>query len=159
MLDGTRVTIKNEAVQQSLSAHAEGRRRWPESKRLVTVRQEIAFRLRHQDFFGLSTENAAEVLGIDEREIRYLNERMKEVAPQVFPILPPRTAEIYRLFVENSMTVAEIAEELEISPVTVYGLVRKLYDERTSIGLYFRSNAGRRLSYQPWMDNHIRHKF
>ncbi len=144
--------------RQIEEANEEGFKRYG-SERQVTFKQEAAYRLCHQDFFGLNTKDAAEVMGITRQSLWELLDRVQEIAPQLFPVLPPRMARTYHLFMEG-YTACEIAALLEIKTVRyVRRVLHWLWVRREKTGVYFRSDAGRRISYQPWMDTHVKEQF
>lgn len=130
-----------------------------DAMRVITPEEEVVLRLRHHDHHGLSAKDTEQVCGLSPSVQANRLARIRGVAPQMFPILRPRTARAYRLFTESNLTCREIAEELGVTPRAVQAVLRRLYDRRAVSGLWFRSNAGRRLSYEPWMDKYTRMKF
>jgi len=82
------------------------------TKRLITKKQEKAYHLCHQDFEGLSTEEAAERLGISVRAVNRTLERLEKIAPQLFPILKRESAEAWGLWYEGGLSCLEIAERM-----------------------------------------------
>jgi hypothetical protein len=159
MFELTKAAIRQLLAEQVAQLETEGRERYGGTPRLISTQQEAAYRLCHQDYFGLKRIDAAEVLGID---IRRLNEVLAEVrlnAPQLFPVLPPKAARIYSLFVHDNMTVAEIAEEMGTGVRTVQTVLRALYDNRERTGLYFKTGSLRHISYVPYMDKYLREKW
>jgi predicted transcriptional regulator len=95
---------------------------------------------------------------ISPSRVNRLLDRVKQVAPQLFPILAPRIAKMYELFMEN-YTCREIAETLGVTPRAVQYAIKELFRTRREVGLYFRSNSERRLSYRTYMDEWIKEKF
>lgn len=159
MHDLTKAAILELALEQIAAADEEGTERYGSDSRIVTQAQELAFRLCHQDHFGLSKTDAAEIMGISIRCLYELLAEMRLNAPQVFPILPPKIARVYRMFVQDHMTVNEIAEETGTGPRNIQMMLRTLYDDRTRTGLYFPEGETRRLSYCGWMDSYVKEKF
>lgn len=105
------------------------------TKRLITKKQEKAYRLCHHDFEGLSAEEAAERLGISVRAINRTLERLEKIAPQLFPILSVRQAEMWARFYHGGQTCEVIAEELEETVEAVIEVLQRVkkrigYDER-----------------------------
>jgi hypothetical protein len=126
-----------------------------DSPRLVTREQEIAYRLCHQDHFGLTRHTAASLMGVTVKRLNALLANMRLNTPQLFPVLPPKASHIYQMFVQDGMTMAEIADELDITIHYIRFVLQVLYDSRKQSGLYFKSDARRRLSYMPWMDKYV----
>jgi len=164
----TVVAMRRMVWEQVEACHNEGMRRYSNRddedapmlpERFVTQKQEIAYRLCHHDFFGLSTEDAAEVMNVDPRTVREHLDKLKEVAPQLFPILPRRSAKVHFLFTVENMTEREIADTLDISTRTVGNLLYRMFKNREQTGLYFRAGSARRISYNPWMDPHVNRSF
>jgi predicted DNA-binding protein YlxM (UPF0122 family) len=133
--------------------------RYGRQPRLITQKQEAVYRLCHHDFFGLSQEEAAEVLDVDQRTISDRLSRMKEIAPQLFPVLSKNVAAIYNRFVTDNMSVREVADDLCLSPRYCWRVLRNLWENREETGLYFRLGTGTRLHYRPWMDEHVKSSF
>ena len=158
MLEPTRQAIRTLVQEQISEADAEGQARYG-GGRQVTPRQEMAYRLCHHEFFGLSPGDAAETMGTTLNAVRCLLSEVRCIAPQLFPVLRPKTAKIYEMFAHDGYTVSEIACELEIRPKTVYRVLRRMYSGRGHNGLHFRSDSSRRLRYCEWMDSHVRTKW
>lgn len=158
ILPETKRAIKEMVCEQIEEANREGLIRYG-TERQITFKQEMAYRLCHQDFFGLSTEEAAEIMGIDRQQVWALLNRLRDQATQLFPILPKRTAKVYTLFMQG-YTPREIAEELEIVTVDyVQRVLHALWEDRERTGVYFRSGAGRQINYQPSMDAFVKETF
>lgn len=124
-------------------------------KRLITKKQEIALRSCHQDFDGLSQEEAAIRMGISPRALGKLLARVKKILPQYFPILTKHEAKIYHYYMVEGWEIDEIAEYTKLSPNAIYKALQRARDK----GMYFTETKGRVLSYDPSMDTHIKHKF
>ena len=157
LLEETKRAIREMVCEQIEEANREGLIRYG-TDRHVTFKQEMAYRLCHQDFFGLSTEDTSEVMGLTPREVERLLKRLREQAGQLFPILTPRTAKIHAMFLDG-YTVSEIADYLNIYASRVWKVLRYLHEHREQTGIYFRSDAGRRISYQPSMDASVKEIF
>jgi len=143
--------------EQAEAANREGLIRY-RTGRYITFKQEIAYRLCHQDFFGLGTDDAADVMGIERQSLWELLNRVKIVAPQLFPILEPRMAKMYTMFLDG-YTVFEIADCLNINTSAVWKVLKHLHSNRKQTGIYFRSDAGKRIGYQPSLDETVREVF
>ena len=124
-------------------------------KRLITHRQEQIYRMRHHDFAGLTTKQAAAMLGITTHTIARHMWEMQKIAPQLFPILTKRQADIYHMFVNVGLEQEVIAGTLGISKSCVGVLIHRLRNK----GMY----VPRKLHYVWYMprahDHQIRQKF
>ena len=151
------LTETREALRSTLGDQLDGlefvaRLRYgDDAVRFITVQQEAAYRLCHQDFFGLAVADAAEILGTSVSKVRLLLAGVKAVAPQLFPILSPKAAKVYSLFMDN-FTSGEIAEEIGCSVRSVQSTLRKLRHKAEEIGLYFPVRVEQRTSFGPWME-------
>ena len=79
------------------------------TKRNITKDQEDVFRLRHHDHEGLTEEEAADELGISPRAVRGRLTRMQKVAPQLFPILSRKNAELWEMWHRGGISCRAIA--------------------------------------------------
>jgi CRP-like cAMP-binding protein len=154
LLELVKRAIRETVRQQAVRAHVEGTRRYRTSRR-IDPQHETTFRLCHHDFCGLNQADAAEVSGLSQQTVSRVLTELRQQAPQLFPILSPRTARMYAMF-QDGNTCQEIAEALDVTPRAVQKAMHRLMDEGQ---LYFRSGARRRLSYRPWQDEYIREKF
>ena len=77
--------------------------------RKITKKQEQVYRLVHPSFGGLSYTQTAVKMRITEDAVYKLLARMKEVAPQLFPILSLEHAEIWNLWQDAGLTCRDIA--------------------------------------------------
>ena len=157
MLDLTKRAFREIVREQIVRAHVEGTRRYGVSRR-ITPSQEMAYRLCHHDFCGLSQANAAEVLETSQSTISRLLAEIEREAPQLFPILSPRVAKMYEMFMEG-YTCKEIAGFIDVSPRAVQKAIRGLYRDRNRLGLWFQTSSQRRLVYAPWMDEVVKERF
>ena len=158
MLEETKLAISRMVEDAIRETHRTGVMRYG-NERQITQEQEMAYRLCHHDFFGLSNGDAADIMGTTPHAVDCLLNRLRAVAPQLFPILRPFTARVYRLFVHDSMTIREIADEMCVGVLSVRTVLKRLHRDRKRTGLYFPSGTSRRLSYCNWMDPHIRTAF
>ena len=159
MLNQTRDSIAEMVWSQVRKCRRAGRREFPDDLPRFSPEQEAAYRLCHQDFFGLSRDDAADILGSTPRGVNYMLSVVKKEAPQLFPILPQRSAKVHFLFTVENMIPTEIANHLGISVKTVNNILWGLYSMRKETGLYFRAGSRRRITYEPWMDIHIKQEF
>jgi hypothetical protein len=157
MIEETMRTIREMVTTQIEEADREGLIRYG-TERQVTFKQETAYRLCHQDFFGLSTTDAAEVMECSQRDVNYCLQRLREIAPQLFPILTPSMAKMYVLFMEGN-TNEEIADCLNVSTRHVRRVLKFLHDHKEQTGMYFRSDAGRRIAYNVCMDGYVKERW
>ena len=94
--------------------------------RHITHRQEQIYRLRHHDFAGLTTKQVAGMLGIWPQSVTRHMKEMQKVAPQLFPILTKRQADIYHMFVNAGLEQKVIAGILGISKSCVGVLIHRM---------------------------------
>ena len=154
MQEVTKRAFRELVSRQASRAHVTGMRRYGTSRQ-INPRQELAYRLCHHDFCGLRQQDAAEVMNMPHQTISRTLAELKKSAPQLFPILAPRIAKMYSLFMEGH-TCMEIADILGVTPRAVQKAIKELI---RSGQLYFRSGSMRRLSYAPWQDEYIKEKF
>lgn len=88
-------------------------------ERLLTKKEEEIFRLCHHDFTGLSTKEAAKILGVSPRTIIYHLRNIQTKAPQLFPIIKPELIKTWRLWIDEGLSYDEIAKRLNVSYRTV----------------------------------------
>lgn len=122
-------------------------------KRLITEKEEEAYRLCHHDFGGLPTRRAAVRMNVSQREVQRLLENAKNKAPQLFPILTWRQKQVYDLWAER--THAEIATILETSESNVGNIVDAI---NKKFG-YPRLKAEKTLSFNDKMNGRVKQKF
>jgi len=125
-------------------------------QRLITQRQEQIYRMRHQDFGGLATKQVAAMLGVGEQWINRQMKKMKKIAPQLFPILTKRQADIYNLHENVGLLVQEIAEYLGVCEGTIGNILIRL--KKKDIYIYPR-RSHKPIEYSLWMDSKITRKF
>lgn len=111
--------------------------------------------MRHHDFGGMSTKQVAAMLGITTHSVARHMWEMQKVAPQLFPILTQRQADIYHMFVNVGLEQKIIAKILGISKSCVGVLIHRVKNK----GIY----VPRRLHHVFYMprahDHQIRQKF
>lgn len=124
--------------------------------RLITERQERIYRMRHHDFAGLTTKQVAAILGVTPKCISCHMQKLKSIAPQLFPILTPRQMDVYVLHEKMGMTHPEVEKYLGTSVGTSAATVRCMRKK----GMFFQSNCLHGVNaYSPWMDYKITRKF
>ena len=92
--------------------------------RKISEKQEWAYRLCHPSFGGLSYAQAAVKMRITEDAIYKLLARMREVAPQLFPIISLEHAEIWKLWQDAGLTCRDIASLKETTERTIQAKLR-----------------------------------
>ena len=123
--------------------------------RHITHRQEQIYRLRHHDFAGLTTKQVAGMLGIWPQSVTRHMKEMQKVAPQLFPILTRRQADIYRMFMKLGLEQKVIAGVLGISSNCVGVLIYRIKNK----GMFVPYRR-RHVLYMPRAHDHqIRQKF
>lgn len=123
-------------------------------KRVITEREEEAYKLCHHDFSCLSTHDAADVMGVSQREVELLLTSVKKKAPQLFPILTLRQKQVHDLWLENK-TYKEIAKTLLISTNTVNATVDDINKKYGYIKLKIKGM----LSFNDSMEGKVKQKF
>ena len=86
----------------------------------ITKRQEEALKLVHHDFEGLEEVEAAERMGITQQAVSRLLARLKEIAPQFFPIMTKYQAQCYHYLTCDGWSPKEVAAYLDRSIWSVY---------------------------------------
>ncbi len=122
--------------------------------RILTVKEEQAIRLCHHSFVGAPTKEAAQIMGISQRRIQQILKNAKLKAPQMFPILTKRQAEVRTLINDSGLTFEQVAKVLDISANTVSGIVETL--KGNGVCLEKRKPTKH---YQDFMDNEVVEKF
>jgi len=111
--------------------------------------------MRHHDFGGMTTKQVAAILGVHPKNVSCQMWAMRKIAPQLFPILTRRQADIYHMFVNVGMEQKAIAGILGISSNCVATQIHRLRNK----GMYVPC----RLHQVPYMprahDHQIRQKF
>ena len=125
------------------------------AKRLITEKQEQALRLCHQDFEGLSQEEAAKQMDISKSAINKLLAAVKKVMPQYFPLLTKFEMKQYHLFMIEGWSIAAIAEYFELTPNSIYKTLQRARDKR----MFFSDAKGRVLQDDSSMDGSIKQQF
>lgn len=92
-------------------------------KRIITQREEEAYRLCHLDFDGLPVDQAAKQMGITRDAIMELLKNVERKAPQLTPVLTPRQQLILILAGDKGQTPEQIATSTELSASYVRGVV------------------------------------
>jgi len=124
-------------------------------ERVISKQQEQIYRMLHHAFGGMTSREVSEKLGLTMACVTYHMLQMKKVAPQLFPILTKKQADVYYLYVHTGQAISDIAKALNIATHTVKN---RIYEMRRK-GMFIPWMQGKRVRYQPWMDFEIRMKF
>lgn len=126
-------------------------------KRLISKKQEQAYRLCHHEFGGYTTQEAAEIMGVSVRTVERLLKSMEAKVPQLFPILTEIQWLIYQMYVNKGLTEQEIANFLSSTQSTISEMLNKLKKK----GMFIPEQSGLRdmVNYEKGMDSHIITKF
>ena len=82
----------------------------------ITEEMVKLYRLVHHDFKALSYTEAARITNVSVRTVYRVLNNMRQIAPQLFPILTGDQAEIWRVWdTEDSLTNEEIAIALGLT--------------------------------------------
>lgn len=100
-----------------------------ESDRTITFEEEMAYKYRHHEFYAFTTKQTAFVMNVSERQVNLLLQSLKTKAPQLFPVLTKRQAEIRDYICELGLTHIQIARRLLISESTVASMVQVLKEK------------------------------
>ena len=123
-------------------------------KRIITERQEQAYRLCHHDFGGKTITEAAEIMGISQRAVSYLLNKLKKTSPQLFPILTICQKQVYDLWLEGRSRCC-IAERLGVTESTIKSIINCV-NKKFGYEVLRRDKT---LSYDGSMDNNVKQKF
>lgn len=133
------------------------------NKRLLTLREEQAYRLVHQDFEGLSKAVAAKKMNIGIGQVRRLLASVRKKAPQLFPILTPLQAKIVKYCEAHpALSYKECAEFLKMSSKNFYSIISRLKRRgKINWNIYGseRNVIKHIASYETFMDDKIVEKF
>lgn len=127
-------------------------------KRIITSREEEAYRLCHHEFDGMSTADAAIHLGVTRSRVQQLLASVRRKAPHLFPILNKTEATIYTLLTHEGLTVRQIAEQIDMKPGTVRTYIKRMRKKGASIP-DGRGCHGRPLELREGMMDKIVEKF
>jgi len=111
--------------------------------------------MRHHDFAGLSAPQVAAMLGITPQSVNRHMREMQQIAPQLFPILTKRQADIYHMFAHVGLEQKVIARVLGISKSCVGVLIHRIRNK----GMYVPRRRRHVLYISRAHDHLIRMKF
>lgn len=123
-------------------------------KRIITEFEEQVIRLVHHDHGGLTTKEAAKQLNVSKSSVQRALRTLKKKAPQLFPILNKRQLLIRTYITDYGFTHREIAEITRLPIKTIDRVVMQMRNK----GVVFVKPV-KTVSYQPYMDSQVRHKF
>ena len=122
--------------------------------RNITEQQELAYRLVSGDFEGLTTEQAAERMGVTSRRVRQLLESVKAVAPQLFPLVTKVEANVLTLLKEGRSD-PEICEALNLTVPSLKSHIQGLREK----GRLERAGKVRVQRFEEHMADEVTRKF
>jgi predicted DNA-binding protein (UPF0251 family) len=125
-------------------------------KTVMSEKQIEAYRLCSGELEGLSSEEAAEKMGISVQALTGLLRRAAVICPTIFPILTKQEADVKALL-EISWTREDIANQFVISLQRVSQIINSLYSKRAGVIADSRPVVMQR--YEPHMDNSIVRKW
>ena len=123
-------------------------------KRILSKKEEQAFRLCHQDWEGMTTRDAAVAIGLSQRRVQQLLQSVEQKAPALFPILTKCQMVVRDCINENGFTFKQIAEVLCVSESNVDNIVKTL--KKKGVILERRKPT---VQYQDYMDNQVKERF
>jgi DNA-binding CsgD family transcriptional regulator len=121
-------------------------------QRLITQREEEAYRLCSSDFNNLSVDEAAAKMGVSHKAVLKLLKSVEHKAPQLPPVLTPRQQAVL-LLIEKGLRPTEISTAMGLSESDVSNVIKFLSERK------FISVPAKTISYKPSMDNKVIHKF
>lgn len=122
---------------------------------MLSRKEAEIYRLCHHDFDGLSTKEAAEIMGVTPRRIEQVLVKIKRKAPQLFPILTRIQAHAYSLRVNEGKTLKQIADLTDRSVTAVGNSVAVAVEK----GMPAPGKRVEMKRYDSSMDGSIRRKF
>ena len=78
------------------------------TEKIISKKEERAYRLCHHSFDGLSVSDAADVMRLTPRRVQQLLISLEKKAPQLFPILTLTQARDYHLYCDEGWTLKDI---------------------------------------------------
>lgn len=120
-------------------------------KRNLSHFEETIIRWHHHDFVGLSLEETAHRVSLTVSKLEQKLKRIKQKAPQLFPILTPRHQAILLMY-DKHMSRASIAVALGVSGQELH---KKIAFLRKHKFLFNRKMD----QYDPLMDGRVKERF
>ncbi len=124
------------------------------SKRLITEFDEKVYRCCHHNFRGMSQAEAAKKLNVSQSAVSRALDRVKAIAPQLFPILTPRQNLVHIHISDYGTTHEQVAQFLGIS----VGAVDKTVAQLRSKGICL-STPSATIPYASYLDSEVKRKF
>ena len=112
------------------------------------------YRLCHQDFLGLSQEEAAERAGISQSQVSRILAKIEKEHPELFPILNARQNYIYKRIVKHGDTHQAIAVMMNVTIRTVERITAQMKRK----GVCFNSPM-KTVPYKEYLDEQVKHKY
>lgn len=126
-------------------------------KRLISERKEQIYRMRHHEFRGLTCKETAKELGVTMHSVTRHMREMEKKAPQLFPILTRRQADVYHMFVNVGLKQTAIAEILGVTKSCIGVLIHRMRNKGVCMCI---GQCSIRVPYMPKAHDHrIRMKF
>jgi len=123
-------------------------------KRIISERQEAAYRYVSHDFDCLTVEEAAKKMGITASAVSQLLKSMEAVAHQLFPLLTRQERDVLEML-ESNLTVKQIAPAVKLTERQVHRIVDSLTEKKK----WFPGSPAKTVSYSPAMERHVVKKF
>jgi len=114
----------------------------------ITTQQFEAYKLCSGEHDGHTTAEAAKIMGITQRSVERLLERMEKILPSLFPLLTKDEAAVYAHYQFHHVKPDFPQEKMEY-------LLRSL----TAKGKLGKGTPTKMLEYSPIMDNRVKRRF
>ena len=124
------------------------------NNRVITEFEEKVLRLVHHEFKGYTQIEAAEKLDVSQACIAQTLGRIRQVVPQLFPIMTRHQAYVYEQITKKGMTAEQIARRMGKSKRAIEQMIVRIKKR----GFAFPRRA-KKLRLEPWMDNQVVEKF
>lgn len=125
-------------------------------KTVMSQKQLEAYKLCSGEFEGLTSEQAAQKMGISIQALTGLLKRAAAVCPQIFPILTKQEADVKALL-DISWAREDIANQLNVSLSRISQIINSLYSKRSGVMADSRPVVMQR--YEGYLDNQIVRKW
>ena len=120
-------------------------------KRVITIREEKAYRLCHSDFDGLTIDDAAKQMGVSRRAVLKLLKNVERKAPQLPPVLTPQQHAVLCLL-EKGVKPREISDAMNLQESNVSVIIRFLTERG------FIADLSPTVGYTPGMDGRVKER-
>jgi len=126
-----------------------------EDDRVISKKDQAIYEMCHHEFQGLSQQEAASWLGISSSAVHDTLQRVKAVAPQLFPIITKRQFEVVQLITCDGLMHEEVAERLGVTVSAISNTVEVLKKR----GFKFPTRTKPPVKFNEYQDKFIREKF